>query len=139
MKTPQMKRILQKYTVYIKYAITGGTTAVADWTLLYLFTDVLGVHYLTSAIVAYVCALVINFTGQKYWAFQNTEALHKKQLLSYLSLALFNLASNTLLIYLLVDALHVWYLAAQIGTTLFLASFSFFIYKYIVFKNTVAD
>ncbi len=125
---------MKKYAVYAKYVITGGTTALVDWGLLFIFTDALGIHYLASAIAAYLLALAVNFTGQKYWAFQDTRAVYKRQIFSYLSLAIFNLVSNTFLVYLLVDILHVWYLSAQIFTTFFLALFSFFAYKHIVFK-----
>lgn len=123
-----------KTALLFRYGVVGIATALLDWGLLYFFTDILGVYYLFSQFCSLLLVVAVNFTGQKYWTFQNfnKDQIHK-QMLSYLTLAIFNLCFNTLLMYVAVDMFGFWYVYSQIGATFVIASFTFFMYRYLIF------
>ncbi|HEY4511363.1 MAG TPA: GtrA family protein [Candidatus Paceibacterota bacterium] len=119
----------------IKYVIAGGTAAVVDVGFLYVFTDVLDIWYITSAIIAFVFAFCISFTLQKFWTFRDdrTTDMHI-QVGKYFLVALVNLALNTALMYVLVDRFGIWYILSQIIIGLSIAVGSYFVYKKIIFR-----
>ncbi|MFA6502887.1 MAG: GtrA family protein [Candidatus Paceibacterota bacterium] len=122
----------------LRFLISGGTSTSIDLMLLYVFTDIFGIWYLTSAIVAFIIAFFISFSLQKFWTFRD----HSREGMSaqvglYFVVAGCNLALNTLLVYLFVDYLSFHYLLAQIVASVLIACESFFIYQKFVFRRTL--
>lgn len=138
-RTPRCAPYFRKYSRVIRFVISGGTAAVVDLSLLYLFTDWFGFHYLISAMLAFIAAFGVSFTLQKFWTFQDDSVhkIHSQMTVSFI-VALANLVLNTFLMYFFVDYLSLWYIAAQIITGVFLAFESFFIFRFFIFKATYA-
>ena len=129
---------LSKHSIQIvKYVISGGSAAVVNLSILYLFTEFFNIWYLISASVAYILAFGVSFGLQKFWTFKDHETgdIHK-QLSLYLVVILINLALNALFVYLLVEHTGVWYMIAQVISGLIIAVESFFVYKLIIFRRT---
>lgn len=131
---------LRRYQRLLRYLAAGGIAATVDLGLLYVFTDIFFIHYLTSAIFAFILTFFISFTLQKFWTFQDrsTHKVHA-QALTYLAVALMNLAINTLLMYVLVDILAVWYLGAQFLASGLIAFESFFVSRYFIFHGGLRE
>ncbi len=123
-------------TMLFKYIISGGSAAVVNLGLLYVFTDLLHIWYLLSAILSFLIAFGISFGLQKFWTFQDMsrEGMHKQASI-YMLVALINLGFNTLIIYLLVDKLHLWYMLAALIAGGLIALWSFFVYRKFIFKK----
>ena len=122
-----------------RFLLSGGTSAGTDLVFLYLFTDIFGIWYLTSAVAAFILAFGVSFTLMKFWTFgdHSREGLHM-QLSIYFLVAIINLALNTLLVYIFVEWVGLHYLFAQIAASALLAVESFFVYQRVIFrKNTV--
>ncbi len=133
----QARKLIQKYKVYIKYLISGGTAASVDLILLFLFTHFLGFHYLISAILAFMIAFFVSFYLQKFWTFRdNRKEIIYGQMAVYLTVALVNLGLNTGLMYLFVEYLRVWYLLAQVMAGAMIAVESFLIYRFFIFNHS---
>jgi len=111
---------------------------VVDFAVLYFLTDILGIWYLISATLAFVTAFFVSFSLQKFWTFGDryTQKIYR-QLGLYLTIAVVNLLINAAGMYYLVDKLGVWYILAQVIVYGLLAFESFFVYKYIIFKNVL--
>lgn len=121
----------------VRYFFSGGIAAVTDLGLLYLLTDRLEVWYLWSAILAFSVAVVVSFTLQKFWTFEDhTSPQPHRQFALYLFVAVSNLVLNTLLMYLLVDSLKLNYIFAQVIVAGLIAVGSFFIYRRFIFQTT---
>jgi dolichol-phosphate mannosyltransferase len=122
----------------LKFAISGGISAVVSLSTLYLLTEQLGVYYLASSFIAYCFSFFTNFFLQKLWAFRDLEREKTAMKMGlFLANSVFNLALNVLLMHLLVDYFHVWYLLAQcivIGT---LAVMNYTIYRLYIFRPVV--
>jgi len=132
-----IKTVLDRYKVVLKFLIAGGTATLIQLGALYLFTDVFGLWYVGSAILAFVVAVLISFSSHKWWTFRDFHwgALNK-QFALYLILQIANLSANVLLIYLLVEIFGLWYLLSQAIISLVLAIISFLIYKHKIFVHS---
>lgn len=121
-----------------KYAASGGSSACVNLGTLYLLTEYAHVHYLLSAVVSFIIAFFISFLLQKFWTFQDMrkEVVHWQMVL-FLGLSLANLLVNTLLIYSLVEYMHLWYVAAAVVSGALLAVSNFFVYKHVIFAAEV--
>lgn len=124
----------------LRFVISGGTVALTELSLLYVFTDVFHIWYLFSLIIAFSCSFVLSFLLQKFWTFKNkaTDKVHF-QAVVYLLVALMNLVLNACLLYILVQFVGVWYLLAQAVISAVIAIWSFLIYKFLIFKKNTSD
>ncbi len=127
---------IKKRKKIIKFIISGGTAALVNFSLLYSFTDILGLWYLLSSVLAFIISFFVSFYLQKFWAFgdKNKDVLYR-QLILCLSIALFNLAVNTVLMYVLVDLFGLWYMLAQFFIIGLIATWNFMAYKFFVFNQ----
>jgi len=124
----------------MKYLISGGTTAVVGLSSLYILTEFFGLWYLLSAVIAFILSFFTSFFLQKLWTF-NDRSSHSTRwkMLQYLSIALVNIVLNTFLLYLFVEKLGLWYMLAQATIDIILATGSFFVYKFIIFKKEIKE
>jgi len=129
-------RIINKFKVIIKFLISGGTATAVDLGFLYIFTDIYKIHYLVSAVLAFVIAFCVSFYLQKFWTFRDDsrEKLYA-QLSQYIAVTLTNLVVNTYGMFFLVEKWGIKYLLAQIIMSGFIAIFSFIIYRFIIFRE----
>ncbi len=136
-----MKELLRHHIIKhqrpVKYLIAGGTAAFVDLTLIYFFTDILGVWYLLSACLAFVIAFFVSFFLQKFWTFSDKDKERMyKQMTVYLIVSLTNLIINTIGMYVLVDGFKVWYMLAQFIISGLMASESYIISRFFIFNVT---
>lgn len=129
-----------RYGLYLRFLISGAVAAVADIGSLYLLTDFIGLWYLNSAILAFMISLVVSFSLQKFWTFNDQRIdseIVRKQGLAYIMLAIVNLLANTSLMYVFVDVLKWHYLVSQIIAGILIAISSFLIYRNFIFKREI--
>jgi len=120
--------------VGLRYFISGGTAGVTDIALLYIFHEILGIYYLTSAALAFIVAFFVSFLLHKYWTFKSHEEEIRRQMSMYLLSSLFGLFLNTVLMYVFVDYFHLNVIISQVIVGLMVASVSFFVSRNLVFK-----
>lgn len=120
---------------YIKFLISGGTAAVVNLGLLFLFWEVFNFGYWEAINVAFIGGVLTNFSLQKLWTFKNKEIGETyRQLALFFGGAFFNILMNNLGMYVLGILLGLWYIFAQMIVLGTLALFNFFFYKHIVFS-----
>ncbi len=111
-----------------RFLIVGTLSVLINLAVLYTITEYARVWYLASSVIAYCISYGINFTLHKFWTFRNTDVRAiLYQLPLHLSLALFNLSLNTIIMYALVEWGGVWYVLAQIIAAVIIAINSFLI------------
>ncbi len=122
----------------LRYLISGGMAAISNIGALFLLVQFGNFHYLSASILAYLFGIVVSFTLQKFWTFQDkpTHDLHA-QFARYMLVVLCNLLLNTSLMYLLVSQLGLWYILAQILATAVVAIIGYYAYKHFVFTERV--
>jgi len=111
-----MKWIIKKLFWYkiIRYSIWWWTAALIDLWFLWLFTDIIWIHYLLSAVWAFVISFSFGYRFQKYITFRNNS---KKHLLQWWLFLLFQLIWQWLYMWLLwlwVDQFWIYYMFVAI-------------------------
>lgn len=124
-----------KNRCFWKSVISGGITAIADLSLLFMFREILHLSYWLSINAAFAAAILINFSLQKFWTFSSRDwdGAHR-QFMKFFLVALGNMALNSFLMFLLSVVLGLWYLGAQILTMGMLAVVNFALYRRFVFN-----
>lgn len=122
-----------------KHVIVGFSGAVINVSIMYLMTDLLGSHYLFSAIIAFLVSTLNSFMLNKIWTYKHHQGCYKKQVFRYLLTSSFGLAINLVLLPILVEYFDLWYLMAQTVTIIQLGLFSFFINKYWIFCPIIEE
>jgi dolichol-phosphate mannosyltransferase len=120
----------------MRFAASGIVAALVGAATVYMLTDIAGLWYVLSSLLSFIGASVVAFSLQKFWTFQE-RTMHRipLQTTQTLALALFNIALNTALIYVLVDHVGLYYLFAQCLIYGIIGAIDFFAYKYVIFKN----
>ena len=118
----------------IRFLFSGGTAAAINLLGLFVFVHYAHLQYLVGSILAFLIALVASFALQKFWTFRDaTRSGMHFQFARFAGVAVGNLIVNTALMYLFVSILGIWYLLAQVYSSLLIAAFSYFIYSRFVF------
>lgn len=111
-----------------RYLISGGTGVLINLIVLYAGVHYLHVWYLFASAAAFIIAYAFSFVLQKYWTFKDSSKRVYTQALWYVLVAIVNVALNTIIVYVGVHGLHIYYLAAQIIGSALVAIESYFIY-----------
>jgi putative flippase GtrA len=119
-----------------RYVCAGGTVALISVLMVYFFTDIVGLWYIGSAVCASVVSVMVSFVLQKFWTFSKRG--HKdtaRELMLFFGNTFLNFLTNIILLYVLVEYAHVWYVGAQIIALAVIAVLNFFMYRYIIFPK----
>lgn len=112
----------------LRFCISGVIGVSTYYATLYCLTEYFGLWYIASACIGFVLNVTVSFLLQKIWTFKNKEKEQAGgQLLRYLAMSISFLVANALLLYAMVQYLHMWYIWAQMILTVILTVTSFFI------------
>ena len=119
----------------VKYIISGGCATLANLVVLYSLTELFGVWYVTSVVVAFVFSFFTSFFLQKLWTFGNRDisTIHR-QIARLLGTTFISLAINVIGVYILVAEVETWYMLAQTIMLVLIATGNFFVYKHLIFR-----
>lgn len=83
-KSPGIFRLLTKHKIGVKYALSGGLGVLINLAVLYIFTEKIGIWYLTSSIIAFIISLLTGFFLQKFWTFRDNDFRRFKKTINHL-------------------------------------------------------
>lgn len=110
----------------VKFGIVGGTGIGVNLAILYLLTDIAGLHYVASAFIAIEASIIFNFYFNERWTFRDRSGKgFWPRLLKYNAVAGVGVAINMGLMALLVEVAAVYYLLAE-----FIAILCVFVWNY---------
>lgn len=128
--------LLHKNKTYIKFAISGTTATLTELVLLYLLHGVWRMKLILSSTIAFTVAVLISFYLQKFWTFRNASTKKMpRQLSIYLFVGTTNLLLNAVIIHTAVRKFHIYYLLAQLVSTILLSIWSFLMNKFVIFEK----
>jgi putative flippase GtrA len=116
-----------------KYATVGFVSAVVDFGTLFILTDLVGFHYLTSATISFALAAMLNYGLNRRWTFQSS-GKRRKQLPVFFTIAILGLLINNNIIYVAVERFDMHYLIGKVIAAAIVTSWNFFGNKYLTFK-----
>ena len=118
---------------FAKYFIVGFSGLFFDMGTLILFKEKFGMAPVAAVVLNQIILLNYNFLLNKYWSFRN-RAMPHKQLVRYLSLAIFNYLFAVGTMYLFNHILNFDYRLVRVATIAIIVSWNFLLYKYWVYK-----
>ncbi len=121
---------------FAQYVCVGGVAFVVDIAALFLLTEKVGLHYISSASVAFVLGLATNYilcvaVVFDYRALQNKA--HEFAIFSLIGVA--GLLLNNLLIFLFTEFLGFYYLVSKAGAAILILFFNFFLRRLLLFSE----
>ena len=108
-----LSSILKRYSRLVKFCIVGGSGTVVGLGVLYLFTDVVGLYYLASNAIAFVCSVSNNYTWNSLWTFQDRKA-SPIGYLRYVGTSLAGLGVNMTVLWFFTSIIGVWYMLSAV-------------------------
>lgn len=120
-----------------RYAIVGGCAFVVDYGSLWLLTEVFHLHYLVSAVIAFILGLTCNYLLSTSWVFGDHRMSNRWAEFSVFAIiGVVGLGLNELIMYLGCEKLHLHYMVAKLISTAIVFFWNFFARKFILFNKT---
>ncbi len=119
---------------FFKYLLVGGTAFIFDFSSLFLLTEYAHIQYLTSAAIAFIIGLNMNYILAKYFVFTGSKMKSLKVeygMVFFISLT--SLALNQTLIWFFTEKLFVYYLYSKMISTCIILIYNFWVRKKFVF------
>ena len=120
---------------FFRYAFVGGIATVVDWAVQYLITTA-GLHYLISAIFAFVAGLTVNYFLSKLFVFNSQKARmgNVAEFLSYGIIGLIGLGITMGLMFLLTDIAGLYFMLSKVITTFIVLFWNYLARKIFIYK-----
>ena len=118
-----------------RYLVVGGLAWVVDLSSLVVLTELLDVHYVVSATIAFSAGLVVNYAFSIAWVFDRRVLNSRTTEFGIFGLiGLVGVGLNTLIVWGLTEALLPHYLYAKMASTGAVLWWNFLAKKYILFR-----
>ena len=114
----------------IRFGLVGGSGYVLNFGLLFFFTDIVELHYMISAVIAFVVNSVWNYLLNSKLTFKMNGGM--KGYFKHLMATMFSRGVYFILLFVLTDFVGIYYLLSSV-----LAVGSCFIINYILAKKYV--
>ena len=101
-----IKRLYFRFRHLILYGLIGSSSALLDFLVFTLLTEVFGVYYLIANAVSVTCGLTNSFILNRKYNFKVTDRTLKRALLFFL-VGYCGLAVNSLLLFVFITYAHI--------------------------------
>jgi len=124
------------YVQLLRYLFAGGIAFVADFSILYLLTEFLHIHYLWSSLAGFSAGLIITYLMSIYWIFDEKSKDNKAvELTIFIIIGAIGLGLTSLFMWLFTSFLLLHYLFSKILTTAIVFVWNFVAKKQILFTK----
>ncbi|NLV90763.1 MAG: GtrA family protein [Tenericutes bacterium] len=127
-----MKKLISQI---LKFGLIGAIAFVIDYSILYLLTEVIGLHFLISQVVSFSISFVFNYYFSVVWVFEAGKERNAKEKSLFLSGALIGLGINEVILYLLSHIGNVHYMISKLIATFIVMIWNFITRKYLLEKR----
>jgi len=133
------------FAQFIRYMIVGGIASLADVSVFYIASNILGIYELAANTMSFVLGLLVNYFLSRGWVFNSRKSNLKKDFLPFALIGLIGLVISNILLFILLDLGlmkavvflkdDIANLAAKLLTVFVVLFWNFAARKKIVFKN----
>lgn len=116
----------------LKFGVVGGLAFVIDYTLLYILTEFLGIHYLISSVISFTVSVIFNYIMSIKWVFDVNREQGVKEFVVFVVLSIIGLGINSLIMYLMVDIMSIYYMISKLVSTAVVMVYNFITRKIFV-------
>lgn len=129
-----MNKVLKNKLInqILKFGVVGGLAFVIDYALLYILTEFLGVHYLISSVISFTVSVIFNYIMSIKWVFDVNRKQGIKEFVVFVVLSIIGLGINSLIMYLMVDIMSIYYMISKLVSTAVVMVYNFITRKIFV-------
>lgn len=103
---------------FFRYIFVGGIAAVVNIGMLYVFTDIIKMHYIISNILSFILGLIVNYLLSKKFVFQEETNINlTTEFIIYAVIGVIGLGIDTLLLWLFTDITKLYYMISKLIST----------------------
>ncbi|MBN2788897.1 MAG: GtrA family protein [Candidatus Delongbacteria bacterium] len=119
----------------IRYTFVGGFAFFFDFSALFILTEYCEMHYLFSAVFAFLIGLLINYKISILWVFKNRNLKSKhNELLVFAFIGLVGLILNEFFIWFFTEKLNNYYMISKSISAILVYLWNFFVRKFTLFR-----
>ena len=118
----------------LKFGVVGGGAFLIDYSILYLLTEFVGIHYLISSVISFIISLIFNYILSIYWVFDVTKKQTSKDVFIFVILSVIGLGINQVVMYVGSDLLHIYYMLTKLVATFIVMVWNFVTRKIFIEK-----
>ena len=119
----------------IKYGAAAFGGFVADYAVLLLLKEWVGLHYLIAVPIAFLAGIAVNYLIGVWFVFRRGNLTLGKELLMFITISLLALAVTEGSMYLLTDLLRIDYRISRLISGVVTYLFNFFSRRFLIYRT----
>ena len=119
----------------IKFVVVGGIAFIIDYSILYILTEYMNVHYLISSIISFIVSLIFNYILSIKWVFNANKKQTYKEIIVFIILSSIGLGVNQIIMYIGSDICNIYYMGTKIIATIIVMIWNFCSRKFFIEKK----
>jgi len=118
-----------------RYILAGTAAYALDYSALVVFTEIIGLYYLTSAALAFLLGAIASYIMNVTWVF-NDRAFKNRRLefTIFISISIAGLFLNHYCIKFFTESVNMHYLTSKLISSVLVSAVNFSARKYILFR-----
>ena len=124
------KTIIQLF----RYIFLGNISNIADFSILYILTDVIKVHYVLSAAISFIIGVLINYLINIKWIFHRGKYSFHNELILIIIVSLVGMYLSIIIIYVFVEYINFHYMVSKVISSIFVMFWNFYSRKKWIFR-----
>lgn len=135
--TDKLKALYARYRETVNYLIFGVATTAVNF-VVYGALVYFGMYYLTAQVIAWIAAVVFAYVTNRIWVFESRRSGVRAiaaEFASFTASRLFSFGVETLLLWLMVDVLHLSEMFAKIPVAVITVVLNYVTGKLLVFRK----
>jgi putative flippase GtrA len=118
-----MKKLIEQI---MKFGVVGFLCFFIDYFVLYAATEFLGINYLISSVISFSISVIVNYILSITFVFDTKKDSNKvKEFILFVILSLVGLGLNTVIMWVTVEKMTIYYMLAKIIATAIVMVYNF--------------
>ncbi len=120
----------------LRYFVSGGVAFVVDFSLLYILTEFVGLHYRLSTVIAFTVGLLITYLFSILWVFDSRRFKNAKlEITIFAFIGVVGLLLTSFFMWFFTDKFNVHYMLSKVFTTIIVFLWNFIMKKLTLFPK----
>lgn len=133
-----IKKLYKRFRNLILYGIIGSSSALLDFLIFTLLTEVFGVYYLVANCISVTCGLTNSFILNRKYNFKVTDKTLKRAVM-FFAVGYCGLALNSTLLYVFINFAHFATPIAKLCAMAIEVLLQFLVNSLVTFKKTTKN
>jgi putative flippase GtrA len=126
--------MVRQFTLYV---LMGGMATGVDWLSFYSLNIIGGVSYLVAVILSFSLGAMINYLLNRFITFKDQTRQIIAQIGVYSFICVLSLLGSIILMYVLVEQVRLWPMAARMVTSGIMLVLNFLVHKFITYNQQI--